>query len=106
MHSINFTVCTFVEPCVRLVSLSSPVKADPSKPKYSNWYIFGYATDIAFRLGFIIFSVGQIALVNSQGVKSTQSLAYDASWMKHLAVLQLLLIPTFAIWRHFAVIDD
>ena len=56
LHLINFTVGTFVEPCVRLISLSSPRKAE--EPSHSNWFMIGYSADAIFRLSFVVFSIG------------------------------------------------
>jgi len=57
LHSINFTIGTFVEPCVRLTTLQSDREAD--KPKsYSNFTMIAFGTDVSFRLAFIIFSIG------------------------------------------------
>lgn len=33
-------------------------------------------------------------------------LAYDAGWMRGLAVFQLISIPIFFFWRHNAVLED
>ena len=55
LHTINFTIGTFVEPCVRLVSLEAPRK--PDEPRYSNLFMIGFITDFVFRFGFIAFSI-------------------------------------------------
>lgn len=104
MHSINFTIGTFIEPCLRLVSLSKPSK--DSQPQYSTVFVIGVVCDLVFRFGFLTFSVAQIALLGSEGVKHCSStkdaLGYDANWMQSLAVAQLVAIPTFFFWRYFA----
>ena len=55
LHTINFTIGTFVEPCVRLVSLEAPRKLD--EPRYSNLFMIGFITDFVFRFGFMAFSI-------------------------------------------------
>ena len=30
---------------------------------------------------------------------------YDSNWLRSLATVQLLFLPTFFLWRHFAVLD-
>ena len=106
LHSINFTVSTFIEPCVRLTSLSKKSQIE-NDYKYSNMFIVGYVSDLSFRFGFMCLSVAQLALLGSDGVefcrKDKPILAYDAGWMSSLAIAQLLFIPTFLVWRHFAV---
>ena len=65
LHMINFTICTFIEPCIRLVSLSSPSK--DGEKQYSTLNLVGYFSDLAFRLGFLIFSVSQFQTARSPG---------------------------------------
>lgn len=57
LHMINLTVNTFVEPCVRIVALDGS-RRKVNEPRYSNWYMIGYASDATFRLSFLIFSIG------------------------------------------------
>ena len=102
------TVNTFVEPCVRIVELSGS-RREANQPRYSNWFMFGYASDAIFRLSLLFFSIGQLVLVGSDAVakcsKDKPELAYDANWLKSLATVQLLFLPTFFLWSHFAVLD-
>lgn len=108
LHAINLTIGTFVEPCVRLTSLAAP--KDPEEPRFSNLYLVGFTSDMVFRLGFLTFSVAQLGLIGSNAVQSctvtTPALLIDATWMQNLAVSQLVCIPVFAIWRHFATFTD
>ena len=58
LHTINFTFGTFVEPCVRLISLSGGSnRRDPDEPRYSNLFVIGFLTDFVYRFGFLVFSV-------------------------------------------------
>ena len=57
LHSINFTIGTFVEPCVRLTTLQSDREVNQPKT-YSNITMIAFGTDVSFRLAFIIFSIG------------------------------------------------
>ena len=86
---INFTVCTFIEPVVRLVAFERD-RLEENAPKYSTLFLIGFSLDIIFRCGFIVFSVWQISLVSSVGVagcmKEFETLAHDANWMKNLAI--------------------
>lgn len=89
LHVINFTVCTFIEPVVRIVAFERD-PSDNSGPKYSTLFLIGFSLDFLFRCGFIVFSVWQIILVSSAGVvscmKEQETLAHDATWMKNLAI--------------------
>ena len=38
--------------------------------------------------------------------KKKPTLAYEAAFMTSLAVLQLIFIPLFIVWRHYAVFTD
>ena len=38
--------------------------------------------------------------------KKKPTLAYEAAFMTSLAVLQLIFIPVFIAWRHYAVFSD
>lgn len=38
--------------------------------------------------------------------KKKPTLAYEAAFMTSLAVLQLIFIPLFIVWRHYAVFSD
>ena len=38
--------------------------------------------------------------------KKKPTLAYEAAFMTSLAVLQIIFIPLFAVWRHYAVFSD
>ena len=58
----NFTICTFIEPCIRLSILKKkPSGEGDAAPEgasnYSTGYLAAYWSDIAFRLSFIVFSV-------------------------------------------------
>ena len=55
LHIINFTIGTFVEPCVRIISLAASRKSAESE--YSNLYLVGFITDLVYRFGFIAFTV-------------------------------------------------
>ena len=91
LHTINFTVSTFLEPCVRLVTLLPLAQKDQAaeESKYSMTYLIGYSSDLLFRFGFIAFSVGQLALLGSAGVskcaEEVKELGGDAHWMRNLA---------------------
>ena len=43
----------------------------------------------------------------SKGVEhctqTMENLKYDADWLTHMAMAQLILIPLFFVWRQFAV---
>ena len=83
LHIINFTICTFIEPCIRLVALTNR-KKDSGESQYGTVFLVGYFSDIAFRLGFLIFSVSQLSLAKSPGAafcKSKPILAYDMNWL-------------------------
>ena len=47
-----------------------------------------------------------MALLGSDGVQSCteskSSLEHDAIWMQNLAISQLVTLPLFMLWRHFA----
>ena len=70
--------------------------------------MIGFGCDILFRFGFLAFSVFQLALVGSDGVNHCATkkklLGEDASWMRSLAITQLVMIPIFLLWRHFSVL--
>ena len=58
----NFTICTFIEPCMRFTVLKKkPSEAGEAAPEgasnYGTGYLAAYFSDIAFRFGFIVFSV-------------------------------------------------
>ena len=57
----NFTICTFIEPCIRLSVLKKSNSGGDAAPEgasnYSTGYLAAYWSDIAFRFGFIVFSV-------------------------------------------------
>ena len=57
----NFTICTFIEPCIRLSVLKKSNNGGDAAPEgasnYSTGYLAAYWSDIAFRFGFIVFSV-------------------------------------------------
>ena len=109
LHLINFTVNTFVEPCVRLISLNKEGRLE-GQPKFSNWFMAGFAADAIFRASFLIFSIGQLIMVGSDGMgdcsKRMPALNYDANWLRSLATVQLLFIPSFYVWRWFSVLDE
>ena len=107
LHMINLTINTFIEPCIRIVALDG-TRRRPNEPRFSNWYMIGYASDITFRLAFVIFSIGQLILLGSDGVAkcgAKPELLYDSNWLRSLATIQVLFVPAFVLWRHFAVLD-
>ena len=108
LNMINLIVNTFVEPCVRIIALDGS-RRKPDEPRFSNWFIFGFASDIVFRLSFFIFSIGQIVFAGTDGAnkcsRDKPELAYDFNWLRSLATTQLLFIPAFLVWRHYSVLD-
>ena len=64
LHSINFTIGTFFEPCVRLTNMQSAGEKQEANAnnsggfKYSTWFMVGYGADISFRAAFMLFSIG------------------------------------------------
>ena len=108
LHIINFVVNTFVEPCIRLSSVDN--EREPGQSRYSNWFIVGILVDSIFRLAFLTFSIGQLFLLGSDSVAKCSadvpSLGYDANWLRSLATMQLVFVPTFFFWRYFAKLDN
>ena len=70
----------------------------------------GFGADAVFRASFLIFSIGQLILLGSDGMGNCTlrmpALQYDANWLRSMATVQLLFIPSFYLWRYFAVLDE
>ena len=84
LHSINFVICVFIEPCMRIYNLRQ------QSGSYSTLYIVAFGADVLFRFGIIVFSVMQLALLGTSGVahctQQKESLLESVSWLRGLAI--------------------
>ena len=93
LTTINFTLCMFVELCVRMKVLLPRQNVDEST-HHDPKFIAAFALDALFRFTLMTFSVFQLAMLGSAGVtycsagESLTAHKYqeDVDWTQAMAV--------------------
>ena len=108
LHAVNFVIATFVEPILRK-ELQAKIEKNGFNSETRRLFYTSFLLEHILRVILVLFSLYEIITAGNPGIVfcSTQSdaLAVPAAWCFNLALLQIVTVPGFTLWRWLVKFD-